>query len=234
MTHETRHRSTSDVQDWDEDGYDDQWPPRTPSSSRRYVQSTTTSQQHGTTRYTLHPNQVQRMPIPARQSAQRLTQEPPAMPLRQRRRSGGSVFRSHALGWVVFGMLVIVLGWTGLQALGAWWNLHQDDATYGRPRTAQYDVVVGHNDSASSPTHIIALNLHATIEVIELPGGDATKAKIYQGPHLFGSGADLFPVTLTFPDPTGSGKPNMEIHVQGVLFVYLNQNGQFVPQPLSH
>ena len=97
----------------------------------------------------------------------------------------------------------MLLAWTGLQALGAWWSLHQDDVTYGRPRTAQYDVVVGHNDSASHPTHFIALNLHATVEVIELPGGDSSKAKIYRGPQLFGPGADLYPVTLSFPDPTG-------------------------------
>ena len=54
-------------------------------------------------------------------------------------------------------VLVMLLGWTGLQALGAWWSLHQDDVAYGRPRTAQYDLVVGHGDSASSPTHFIAL-----------------------------------------------------------------------------
>ena len=128
----------------------------------------------------------------------------------------------------------MLLAWTGLQALGAWWSLHQDDMTYGRPRTAQYDVVVGQNDSASRPTHFIALNLHGTVEVIELPGGDSSKAKIYRGPQLFGPGADLFPVTLSFPDPTGNGKPIMEIHVQGAIFVYLNQNGQFVPQSSSH
>jgi len=103
--------------------------------------------------------------------------------------------------------------------------------TYGRPRTAQYDVVVGQSDSARNPTHFIALNLNATIVVIELPGGDTSKAKIYRGPQLFGPGADLYPVTLSFPDPNGDGKPNMDIHVQGETFAYLNQNGTFVPQP---
>src|SRR5206468_4224337 len=93
MTHETRHRFTSDVQDQDEDGYDDHWPPRLPSSSRRYVQPTTTTTQYGTTRYALHPGQVQRLPIPARRSAlppsaQRLTEEPPAAFPRRKRRSG--------------------------------------------------------------------------------------------------------------------------------------------------
>ena len=140
------------------------------------------------------------------------------------------MFRSHPLLWVGFGMLAMLLAWTGLQALSAWWSLHQDDEIYGRPRTAQYNVVVGHSDSPSSPTHFIALNLNATVIVIELPGGDSSKARIYRGPHLFGPSADLYPVTLSFPDPAGDGKPNMEVHVQGETFVYLNQNGQFVPQ----
>ena len=47
-------------------------------------------------------------------------------------------------------------------------------------------------------------------------------------------GANLFPVTLSFPDPAGNGQPDMDIHVQGQILVYLNQNGQFVPQPSSH
>jgi hypothetical protein len=227
MTHTNRHRYTSDVEDQDEGGYDDQWPGRLPSSSRSYAPLST----QGHTRVVAHPGQMQRTPIPARRSAQRMTEEPPAPPLR--RRSGG-MFRSHPLLWVGFGMLVMLLMWTGLQALGAWWSLHQDDVTYGRPRTAQYDVVVGHDDSPGSPTHFIALNLDATVVVIELPGGDSSKARIYRGPHFFGPGADLYPVTLSFPDPTGDGKPNMEVHVQGQTLVYLNQNGQFVPQPSSH
>jgi len=127
-------------------------------------------------------------------------------------------------------MLLMLLAWTGHQALSSWWSVHQDDVTYGRPRTAQYDVVVGQSDSARNPTHFIALNLNATIVVIDLPGGDTSKAKIYRGPQLFGPGADLYPVTLSFPDPNGDGKPNMDIHVQGETFVYLNQNGTFVPQ----
>ena len=123
--------------------------------------------------------------------------------------------------------------WVGLQDLGAWWSLHQDDVTYGRPRTAQYDVVVGHHDSPAHPTHLIALNLHAQVIIIELPGGDLSHAHIYQGPQIFGPDAGLLPVTLTFPDQSGDGHPDMDVHVQGQVIVYLNQNGQFVPQASS-
>jgi len=211
----------------EEEEYDEPWPPsRLPSSSRRYDVD---AYAQGNPRYALHPSQVQRIPL--RSSAGRLTEEPATPP--RRRRSGG-LFRSHPLLWVGFGMLVMLLAWTGLQALGGWWSLHQDDVTYGLPRTAQYDVVVGHSDSASTPTHFIVLNLNATVVVIELPGGDTAKARIYRGPQLFGPSANLFPVTLSFPDPAGGGQPNMEIHVQGQIFVYLNQHGQFVPQASSH
>ncbi len=230
MTRDNRQRSRADVEDRDEGGYDDPWPDRLPSSSRRYEMPSA----QGNTRVVTHPGRVQRSLIPARRSvlppAGRQTEEQPAPP----RRSSRGLFRSHPLLWVGFGMLVMLLMWMGLQALGSWWNLHQDDVTYGRPRTAQYDVVAGHNDSPGSPTHLIAMNLNDTVVVIELPGGDITKAHIYQGPHLFGPGADLYPVTLSFPDPAGNGQPNMDIHVQGDIFVYLNQHGQFVPQASSH
>ena len=212
--------------------YDDQWPGRLPSTSRRYDLTTT----QGSPRYRVHPGQMQRVPIPPRRSALspvgRMAEEQPAAPAHHRRRGG--LFRPHPLVWTGFGMLVMLLAWMGVQALGSWWSLHQEDVTYGRPRTAQYDVVVGHNDSASNPTHFIALNLNAMVVIIELPGGDSSKSKIYQGPQLFGPGAALYPVTLSFPDPTGDGRPNMEVHVQGQIIVYLNQNGQFVPQGSSH
>src|SRR5260370_1020298 len=148
-------------------GHDDQWPGYPPSSSHRYTMPST----QGDINYTLHPDRVQRRPIPARRSALsptgRMTEE--QQPAPPRHRSGG-LFRSHPLLWVGFGMLGMLLAWMGLQALGAWWSLHQEYVTYGRPRTAQYDVVVGHGDSASSPTHFIALNLDAMVVVIELPG----------------------------------------------------------------
>ena len=68
------------------------------------------------------------------------------------------------------------------------------------PRTFQVDAVVGQGDSLVHPSHFIALNLHGQIEVIEFPGGDATHARIYLGPHLYGSNASLVPVTLQFVD----------------------------------
>jgi len=110
-----------------------------------------------------------------------------------------------------------------------WWQVTQDDWHYGRPRTFQTDMVVGHNDSAGSPSHFIAINFNRRIEIIEFPGGDISHAKLYLGPSLFGDGEDLAVVTLSFKDVNGDGKPDMIINVANTHIIYLNDNGQFRP-----
>src|SRR5207237_8932226 len=109
----------------------------------------------------------------------------------------------------------------------AWWQVKQDDWYYGRPRTAQYDVAVGHTDSVLNKSHFIALNIKSHLQIIEFPGGDTSHARIYQGPTLLGIGSDLATVTLEFKDVTGDGKPDMLIHVQDSVFVFINDNGTF-------
>ncbi len=64
-------------------------------------------------------------------------------------------------------------------------------------------------------SHIIAINLNGKISVIEIPGGDTAHSQIYNGPTLFGAGEDLEPVTLSFEDCNGDGKPDLNIHIQG-------------------
>jgi hypothetical protein len=94
-------------------------------------------------------------------------------------------------------MLAMVPLWVALLGVLSWWSTTQNDWHYGRPRTAQYDVSVGHNDD-HTPSHFLALNLNCHIEIIEFPGGDPTKAKVYIGPTLVGDEEDLTPVTLEF------------------------------------
>ena len=104
---------------------------------------------------------------------------------------------------------------------------------YGRPRTFQMDAVVGHQDSLSNPTHFIFLNLNRHIEVIELPGGDATHARIYPGPILFGDGQDLISVTAEVRDVNGDGKPDIIVHIQDQQLFLINDGTQFRPQQLG-
>jgi hypothetical protein len=129
-------------------------------------------------------------------------------------------------------MALLVLGST---AFSNWWQVHQDDMQYGRPRTFQLDAVVGHADSRANPTHLIFLNLNRHVEIIELPGGNASHAHIYQGPVLFGPGQDLTPITGQLRDVNGDGKPDIIVHIQDQQLILLNDGTQFRPQkPTDH
>jgi hypothetical protein len=131
---------------------------------------------------------------------------------------------------VIVGMLLMAALYVMLSTFGSWWQIHQDDVTYGRPRTYQVNAVVGHSDSASNPSHFIFLNLNRHVVIIEMPGGDSTHSRIYNGPTLFGNGQDLTPVTAEFKDVNGDGKVDMIVHIQDQRLVFLNDGTQFVPQ----
>jgi len=136
---------------------------------------------------------------------------------------------------IIAGMLLMSLLVFAVSAFGSWWQIHQDDVTYGRPRTFQINAVVGHGDSAANPSHFIFLNLNRHVVIIELPGGDATRARIYNGPTLFGDGQDLTPVTAEFRDVNGDGKPDMIVHIQDQTLIFINDGTQFRPlQPGEH
>ena len=139
------------------------------------------------------------------------------------------VRRAHPALLLGVGMITMLVLWTLLTLAIGWWNTTWDDIHYGRPRTFQTDVAVGHNDSASNPSHFIALNLNGRIEVIEFPGGDASKARIYIGPQLYGAGQELIPVTLSFVDVKGDHQPDMIIRFQDTRIVYINDQGGFRP-----
>ncbi len=138
-------------------------------------------------------------------------------------------YRAHPLLYLGVGMIAMLALWTLLTSAIGWWNTTMDDIHYGRPRTFQIDAVVGHNDSAANPSHFIAINLNSRIEIIEFPGGDASKARIYLGPQLFGAGEDLVPVTLSFVDVNGDHRPDMIIHFQSTQIVFINDQGGFRP-----
>jgi hypothetical protein len=131
---------------------------------------------------------------------------------------------------VIVGMLLMAALFLMMNTLGSWWQVHQDDVTYGRPRTYQVDAVVGHNDSVTNPSHFIFLNLNRHVIIIEFPGGDTAHARIYNGPTLFGNGQDLTPVTAVFKDVNGDGKLDMIVHIQDQVLVFMNDGTQFVPQ----
>ena len=149
----------------------------------------------------------------------------PAKETRRLRRT-----RFHPLVFVGIGLFVMIAGWLLFGTLSSWWNTTMDDLHFGRPRTYQTDFVVGHNgDSKEHPSHFVAFNLNRRVVVIEFPAGDASKAVQYLGPTLFGSGQELTPVTLSYEDRNGDGKPDLNIHVGDTIIMFLNDGTKFVP-----
>jgi hypothetical protein len=255
----TRRALAQEVRNTDDDffgdgDFDDTPPGRLPTSSRRYPVADvraesgrrTADSYNGyngvTQRYTtqerssIPSRRTAAYPVvPAGQSKRMRTPRTEEEFTRHNRSSEDFVVRRRIrVHWAVFvgvAMFVMILGWFMISALGSWWQVTQDDWQYGRPRTYQTNAVVGHSDSPTNPSHFIAMNLNRHIVVIEMPGGDPSKARIFNGPTLIGPGQDLVPVTLTFKDVNGDGKIDMIVNVQDSHFVFLNKNGTFVPAP---
>ena len=125
-------------------------------------------------------------------------------------------------------MVAAAVIFLALYAGYTWWQSHQLDSEYGYPRTFQTDAIIYPGDSSAHPTHYIFLNLSGTVEIIELPHGDSTHARIYKGPTLFSDNAALVPVTGEFRNV--NGKVEMLVHIQDKVIIYINDGTQFKPQ----
>jgi hypothetical protein len=138
--------------------------------------------------------------------------------------------RRFPLVSTLIGMVLTVVLIMSFSVLSSWWQTYQDDAHYGRPRTFQMDAVVGHNDSPANPTHFIFMNLHRHVQIIEIPGGDPARSRIFVGPVLYGDGQDLTPVTGEIRDVNGDGKQDLIVHIQNQQIIFLNDGTTFHPQ----
>lgn len=138
--------------------------------------------------------------------------------------------RRFPLVSTLVGMIITIILIMSFSMLSSWWTTYQNDLHYGRPRTFQMDAVVGHNDSPSNPTHFIFMNLNRHVEIIEIPGGDPTRTRIFLGPVLYGDGQDLTPVTGEIRDINGDGKPDLIVHIQDQQVIFLNDGTTFHPQ----
>src|SRR5439155_19352453 len=123
----------------------------------------------------------------------------------------GALQHTHPLFFLGIGMLIALVLWTVSSLAFSGFTTTLDDFHYGRPRTFQTDAWVDHNEQSGISSHFIAINLHGHIEIIEIPGGDATHAHVYLGPQLYSPGSELVPVTLQFVDVNGDHKPDMLI-----------------------
>ncbi len=224
----------------EEDEYDDVWPARLPTSTRWYTK-VPTQQEAMTQQPRKRVVNVYDLPTNIPRRSSRPTTHGSTLPPGQPAPRPTPVQPSHRMGLHIHWMLLVGVG---MLAMGALWvvgnvlvtlgSTQMDDWHYGRPRTFQIDARVGHDDDVTS-SHFIAMNLNRHVIIIELPGGDATKAKIYNGPTLFGDGQDLTPVTLTFKDVNGDGKLDMLVHIQDQTLVFINDGTQFRPlKPGEH
>lgn len=203
----------------DIDGNGDVWPPRMPTSTRRYdVDNNGIPLRRRRVENHYHETPL----VSRRQPAQEREEVPPR-------------YRRHVqVHWLVFagvGLLLMIAGWIAFSSLGAWWQTHQDDTTFGNPRTFQIDAVVGHGDSNSSPSHFIAENLKGQIIVVEFPGGDVSKSRSYYITTVPGNDANP-PVKVVFQDINHDGKLDMVIQIgdpgTSVTVFLFNNGAQFV------
>jgi hypothetical protein len=125
---------------------------------------------------------------------------------------------------MLLALALVVLGHAALNWISVTW----DDVHYGRPRTYQVDAFVG-QETTGIPSHFIALNVRGRIEILEFPGGDATHARVYLGPQLYGDNADLVPVTLQFVDTRHDHHPDMVVVFGENQVVFRNEQATFRP-----
>lgn len=125
---------------------------------------------------------------------------------------------------IAFGALAL---YTGVTAALEWAQVKLDDLQYGRPRTFQMDAYVGHGESEGVPSHFVAMNLNRRVTILELPGGDSTKATAIVGPYLFGHGEDLTPVHLDAQDLNADGKADLLVTLKSEQLIYLNDGAAF-------
>lgn len=136
----------------------------------------------------------------------------------------------HPLVLVGLAMAATVIMMIVLQTALSVTAIAYNDLRFGRPRTFQLDAVVGHHDSAAHPTHFTAMNLGGHIEILEIPGGDASHARMLVGPTLTGAGSDLVPVTLQLVDRERNHHPDLLVQCGAIELWFKNENGSFVAQ----
>lgn len=199
---------------------------RLPTSSRRYQQipSVTTTkgkvsivEHHHEQPLRTHRPQYQQLPPQRQRYAEEIEH---AQPIQHR--------RFHPLFWTGSFFILLILGWFGLNFVTSWYQGVQNDWTYGKERHFEINAVVGHNDSSTSPSHFTGENNNGNIYVIELPGGDTTKAHIYQITTIPGNEGNP-PVKVSFQDLNRDGKLDMLVQIGepgNYITVILFNNGQ--------
>ncbi len=183
---------------------------RQPTQSREVARQPTQSRE--AVRHTTQQQVALRQPTQPRGATQRPPQQRSTSQLDEQ-------VQQRQFHWLVpVGITMLIAIACYLLLYGTWVggkNLYNDWAYGAGTRTYHLEAVVGDHDSTGAPTHFIATNIHGSIDVLELPGGDITHAKAFPGPHLLWSNADRAVVTLEVKDINGDNKQDIIVHVQG-------------------
>ncbi len=124
--------------------------------------------------------------------------------------------RVHWVVPVFTGMLLLIVlytvcFWVYSFGLGA-----SNRISYGPTLTSEVSAVLGQGDSRANPSPILVSNVGGRIIVTILPGGDTTKALVYQAPALEPSmWGNLSDVVATIEVQQHSATPNIYIHLVG-------------------
>lgn len=143
------------------------------------------------------------------------------------RKNDASKAQVRAMAILAGAVLCAFMLYITVSALLEWAQVKLDDFQYGRPRTVQMDAYVGHAEAEGVPSHFIAMNLNRRVTIMELPGGDSTKANTIVGPYLFGQGEDLTPVQLNAQDVNADTHPDLVVTVKSEQLIYLNDGTTF-------
>lgn len=205
---------------------DDLYSVRMPSSTRRYK----TYDQGASSLSTSDDPAIERGPFLQRRASRKgqgITSNA-LTPSSQMYRTEQTGARRRTPILLMLGAVTAIILMMLVSTLLSWWQGVMDNVHYGYPRTSQLDAVVGHNDSETNETHFVFLNLHGRIEIIEIPGGDVSHARVFTGPTLVGTGQDLVPVTGEIRDE--DGRRDLIVHIQNQQIVYVNDGSTFHQQ----
>ena len=128
-----------------------------------------------------------------------------------------------SVGYIVGAFIAAVALYFVLSAVISWGMSRYDDMRYGTTRTFHTDAVIGIDDSVTNPTHFVAMNINRQVVILQIPGGDANKTRLINGPYLFGGTEDRTPVILNFSDVNNDGMIDMVVNVKNEALIYLNR-----------
>jgi len=140
-----------------------------------------------------------------------------------RQRSGGKQLLLWVCAFLVIVSLILAALWGAAFLVMSGVQSQVNNWTQGTTRTVHLDTVLGHNhDMSNNPSHLVAMILRGEAKLMEIPGGDDSKAKMFVGPQLAqlpgwqGDPSQAI-LSITVKDMNGDQRPDVLIGIEGPL-----------------